>query len=518
MPADGSTGCNTVGGSGVQVTPFPHELDMFERPALLVLGSTLALACTADPPAEPAPAKTDASKTVAEVESPAKGTPSGDAKAGDAKAGDAKATPPGDAKATPTPAAPTLRVAATRTSYMEIVASGGRPWLSLEGEAVPLVDGKFTRLSGTKGLKQCYAGWQCNIAELAGDPNGPHGLWIVLEEAVDRVGETYRVYHHDGQAWSEKTRREGVLVGYYAPLVEHRGAVFGLQQWQPDAERELEAGGEGELGEREIAQYAARRDKQLRKAKQGFVRLSGPEVEPPKVPPDLALKEAVTTSDGTLWALARATSGPEVRRLLAWAPGAVDAKTVELPDPKAARLWASDGTVLVSGCVATTASSANDLQDEDQYCSEGYLAIREGETWQRVPIELPSGAPTSLEPVGVARASDGALWVAFGHLWYETARLDASPIWHRPAGGAWVPVAMPTAEAVFGSPPKHGGWIARGLVWGADAVWAVLVDDDSRSVVLTSQPGTDPPTELPGDSITDAERTPDPFELGEGGP
>jgi hypothetical protein len=494
---------------------------MFERPALLVLGSTLALACTGDPPAEPAPAKTDASKTVAKVEPPAKGTPSGDAKASDARAGDAKAEPPDDAKAappdakaTPTATGPTLRAAAKRTSYMEIVASGGRPWLSLEGEAVPLVDGKFTRLPGTKGLMRCYAGWQCNIAELVGDPSGPHGLWLVLEEAVDRVGETYAVYHHDGKAWSEKSRREGVLVGYYAPLVEHRGAVFGLQRWQPDVDKELQAG-EGEPSEREAAKYAARRDKELRKAKQGFVRLSGPEVEPPKVPPNLALKEAVTTADGTLWALAHSTSDPQAQRLLVWGPEAVEAKTVELPDPKAARLWASSGTVLVSGCAATVASSANDLQDEDQYCSEAYLAIREGETWQRVPIELSSGAPTSLEPVGVARAPDGALWVAFGHLWYETARLDASPIWHRPAGGTWAPAVVPTPEAVFGSPPTNGGWIARGLVWGADAVWAVLVDDGSRSVVLTSQPGTDPPTELPDDSKTDAERTPAPEPLEE---
>jgi len=481
---------------------------MHGRPLLLILGSTLALACSGGPPTEPAPAKADATKPATEAEPAKTELP--------AKAEPAKAEPttpkPGDVTTPPVAsAAPALRVAATRKSYLEVVASGGRPWLSLEGEAVPLVDGKFTRLPGTQGLMQCF-GWQCNVAELAGDPSGPNGVWLVLEEAIERVGEGYEVYHHDGKAWSKKTLREGVLVGYYAPLVERRGTVIGLQQWQPDPNKELDYGGEGDHSAKETAKYEARRDKELRRAKPGFVRVSGPEVVLPKVPEGSLLTELVTTTDGTLWALARPSSGSGPESLLMWAPDAVEAKTVALPDPQhTGRLWASDGTVLVSGCLATVISRDNALEEEVQYCSEAYVAVREGETWQRIPIELPSGAPRSLEMLGLARAPDGALWIAFGDPWYETALPEASPLWHRPAaGGPWAPVPVPTPEAVFGEPATKTGWIARGLVWGADAVWAVLIDDGDRSVVLTSQPGSDPPTELPADDRTKEERTPAP--------
>lgn len=490
---------------------------------LVIAALTLALACTPGPDATPAKPTTPAPSKAPTVTDSAPAT----------KAGEAKATTPA-AAATPTTTptitpttTPTLRVLARRKDTLEIMAHGGRPWLSYEGEPVPLVDGAFTRLpQGSKGMMQCESSepWLCEVAALAGEPGDPLGVWLTTFAQVERVGDAHHVYHHDGQAWREVTPREqDVLVGHHAPLVKRGGAVLGSLHWAPDpdkegwaSEEELALASDGEPASPELAAYKSQRDAALRKAKGGLVTVAGPATPLPVVPPGLQLRAAVTTADGTLWALATTpwkAGEPVTHRLLAWAPDAVEPKTVAVPDLDRVHevgLSSSDDRLLLGGCAKADPS-------EDGGCAEGYLAIGQGEAWERVPIDLPAERKGSREVLGVAREPSGALWIALGRDWVEDEITDVDPVWYRPTGGAWQPVTLPTHEAAFGEPPKPGrvaGWKARGLVWGAGAVWAVLTDSQMRSVVLTSQPGEGGPVELPGANEAGAARTPLPMPEG----
>lgn len=476
----------------------------FVTPALAL---ALVVACTPSQDATPAkPAATTPAQTATKA---ATSTP---------------ATEPADPKAaapvaTPAAATPTLRVAARRNDPLEIMAHGGRPWLSYEGEPVPLVDGAFTRLpGGGKGMMACESSeeWLCTMVALAGEPGDPLGLWVTTSAQVERVGDSHHVYQHDGQQWLEITPREqDVLVGHYAPIVRWGDALIGNLSWAPNPDKESWAG-EAELEEepprRELARYASARDKALRKAKGGIVTVSGPVTPLPAIPKDLLVADAVSATDGTLWALATTPWKPDqpvTYRLFAWAPGAVEPKTVAVPDLERAHgvsLWSNDDRLILGGC-------ATEDPREEIGCAEGYLAIGEGEAWERVAIDLPAERKGSREVLGAAREPSGALWVALGRDWIEDDVTDTDPVWQRPAGGTWQPVAMPTSEAAFGEPLPPGrvaGWKARGLVWGAGAVWAVLTDSQFRSVVLTTEPRGGPPAELPTDDVASADRTPQP--------
>ncbi len=489
---------------------------MYGRPALFVLGSTLALACSGSSPAEPAPApaKADATKAVAKAE------PSRDAKAVDAKIVDTKAvdTKAVDAKAVdakapepiapPTPgAAAPLRAVALHDHSIDLAVDRDAIYVLLDGEPVPFVDGAFVRKPELgAGLAPCVAfdAAECQVFAFTGDVNGPLGAWVTVAQEDERAGSRYAVYRYQGDRWQGVDLGKGVLVGYYAHLVEREGALVGFLRWAADPDQDLLRGKEESD---EASAFDKKVAKAMRRAKSGWVHVAGPERALPELPKGLEVRAVATAGDGTLHALADVPDeyGMEgAPRLLAWRPGSSKAETVAVPELERAQqlgLWASAGGLAIGGRIPA---------GEEAY--ESYLAVSQGDAWQRVPTSLPDRREDAVTVLGAARTPEGALWVAVGDRWNTAA--EPKPVWHQPAGGEWQPVPLPVVDAsmvrrgndgagkgetgttVVPAPAMPKAWVTE-LVWAGGAIWAVLHYGEDLVAVVTTHAGTGPVTVLP---------------------
>lgn len=78
------------------------------------------------------------------------------------------------------------------------------------------------------------------------------------------------------------------------------------------------------------------------------------------------------------------------------------------------------------------------------------------------------------------------------------------------ADGEWRAATLPAIEhpTLAAHVPGQPRWQAYGLVWGAGAVWATLLDRGFRTAVLTTQPGSTPVIVLPSKEQADADRAP----------
>lgn len=458
---------------------------------------------TAPPPAEPAPAEP---------------TP-------------AVAAPP-SAEPTPVEAAPVeapfdslapLRVAALRDGPISIFTRRGAPVLALEGEPVSFVDGAFLRdPTGSAGL------WP-GLPEIADDSQtlaisgglqDALGGWATTVQEYSRSAAIYGVYQRIDGAWQAKDLRKGLLVSYYPAFVERDGALLALEGWAPDEDQWVWDGEEGSGADR----YQAKLTHALERTKQRWLRLAGAEAAKlPKIPAGMQLgREAMTTDDGTLWALAEEhpASVDEAAQpvLLMWPPGATKAERVPVPD-----LGEASNLVLRgSGEWVSIAGIIGDLDT-----GESYLAIGRGRAWQRVPVSLPSRRPDVAANIsGAARTPDGTLWIALGSLWNDTR--DDESVWRKPAAGEWELVTLPTVRGGAFGPAndwaraprdEDSGWVevereqgpaepgpVRDLVWAAGAVWIAVdlgrgfesnAEVPSRTALLTTHVGGAPVTVLP---------------------
>jgi hypothetical protein len=87
-------------------------------------------------------------------------------------------------------------------------------------------------------------------------------------------------------------------------------------------------------------------------------------------------------------------------------------------------------------------------------------------------------------------------------------------VWRKPVDGEWQPVPLPKLRDDASGrelEPFH----ATALFWAMDAVWIVVgagagyedtVDAPTQSAVLTTRPGTAPPTVLPSEAKLRRER------------
>jgi hypothetical protein len=502
----------------------PPELHVHHDITTFLAATTLGLvtACTGNPQATPEPA----AATPAASSPPATTTPS----TADAPA---KATPAprptGPTKAATVPVSglpsPALRVVAVRDSPFSLRAAGGMPVLGLEGEPVPLVDGAFTRVpnAGT-GLPECaddsYV--RCRMIGYAGAMDGPLGAWVTIQEDVERVGEIVTSFHRKNDRWVQVPAPSDMLVGSYDVLVERERTVFGFPGWRPHPSGELWVGEPMMEGETHPTSkrwgsspkaYVARRNKAVRKAERRWVQLAGAPVTPLETLPKQIVHEAVSTADGTIYALTSAgglkinpesevwdLSYPGPQQLVVWRPGTTKLETVAVPDLERAgvSLAAGNDWVLLHGRIPIS---------EDEH--EIYLAVTKGNEWERVPLRVPGRSSETSQVLGAAKAPDGSLWVALGTGWLEEDYVDAQPLWHKPVEGEWQPVALPPSdEAPPADPPATlaPNGMAHELVGGAGAIWATLLQGN-RMVVVTTLAGSGPAVVLPSPQQIEGEGT-----------
>lgn len=502
----------------------------FRCPSLLA-GFALALACTSDAP------QSEATKGEA--------TKGADPKGEASKREPARPTEPAPSKdptqvATSLPITPAgaqasvLRPIALRKDPLALLRQHDAPLLVLDGEPLTFVDGAFVRHPvGSKGLRPMPPGSQ-DPALAAVSLDEPLGTWVTSGFDALRFGPKYVVHHREQAGWKRLPLGKGIILAYYAAYAERDGALLALQSWAVDPEEEaVYFQGPDELAERfpgKLARAEAR-------AKQAWIRLAGAKVTAlPEIPAGMRLDDgAITTADGTLWALATTPSSvvvdtdevdseeleeeeateqagggePPTTVLLMWPPGQVEPERIDVPDLAGAKdvaLHDNGDWVIVAGATAT----------------ESYLALGRGKEWQRVMVSLPADATIpSVHIQGAARLPDGELWIALGD------RVDGSgsgqPVWRKPAEGAWQPVAVPEVrgEAFVTDEWERGWWgdwtraqrqegpvelgEASGLVWAAGSIWVVLgpivdagepMDAPRHAVVLTTRPGDAPPAVL----------------------
>ncbi|MCX4240793.1 hypothetical protein [Paraliomyxa miuraensis] len=497
----------------------------FLVPVFSMLG--LLAACGAEPPANPAerPAEpvvpsnaSDATPTDAQT------TPTGTAPA-DAAAAEPAAP---DTTADPTPTIPgsTLHVVALREGAVDLFVHRQAPVLSLEGEPVPWVKGRFVpEPNGARGLPPSFEP-MAHIGftrAMGGDSQAPLPTWVTLETIYDRAGARYDVHRRDGDRWRPVERTKGPIVAHYHAYVEREGALLGLQVWSPTEESYYD-----ESEDEESIAAAAALERALKRARPTWVRLVGAEVPMPKIPAKTALTGAVTTSDGTLYAITERRSEDSPHRLLRWRPGGVDAESVVVPGldrTYEASLSTSGDWVLAHGGIEGEGEGQAD---------EAYLAIGHADAWERIPMPLPLG-DRDMPPnvLAASRAPNGELWIALGVRDLPMGG-EPVPVWRKPVDGAWEAVPLPRVELGAFGPSKtwifegeHGRntWVEHerepidhsstrvvGLTWAAGAIWVALqLDGDSadhgpRSVVLTNDPTATAVTVLPPVWKTELER------------
>lgn len=478
-------------------------------------GLLLAVACGSASEAPPGPAAATPS-THAPVEPVAEAT----RPAPNAIEATPTAAPPAPPEPTPKPVAvepspavptPTLRTAAVRQGVIELTRQGDAPLVVIDGEPVAWTDGAFVRHpTGSKGL------WRNRMPEdhmsrtlAAASLPEPLGAWTSSEHEIPRIASYYEVYRREGDQWRQRTQRKDLLVAYYTAFVQRDGALLALRRWTADVSQDPSLLDESEELDAKAAAREAKRSRALAKVEQEWVRIAGNEaVVCPEIPADTSVYGGVTTTDGTLLAQAderRAGSESEERVLLVWKPGRATAERIELPklgEIQGLQLGSSGEWILLAG------STYHDG-------IESYLAVGRGSTLEPVPVSLPGRSSDSEVPKyvsGAARWPDGELWISISDPYMgQEGSMGVGGgdiVWRKPVDGAWQPVPLPKlgddAQA-----PEH----ATALFWAADAVWIAIGagagydgSGPTQAAVLTTRPGTAPPTVLPSEAQLQRER------------
>jgi len=476
-------------------------------PPLVVVALALASACSGEPPRtspEPAPSSPAPAVETATKDAPPPTT---------------KPTEPVTPKAAAPPASP-LHVVALREGPIQLMRLGTKAAVVLEGEPLPLVDGVPTRgPSGSRGLPGLggFDEWITTVA-VSGtlDPTGT--AWTVTREERERAAPWYRVHRNrnQGQGWEPVDLREGLIAAHHEAYVECGGARFGLLGWSTDPAQDHYSYDDESTPS--VAYWRTVRRAQS-EARRGFVRLEGPEVPVPELPQDVQSLAAVTTSDGTLYALVDRPEGSETKNelLLVWPPGATKPERVELPEH-----GGGEPTLDANGDVALVMGAGED--------STSYLVVIRGTQWERVPVSMPGrSTDASSYIVGAGRAASGELWAAAAGSVLEPGD---PPVWRKPVDGEWEAVPLPRfGDALFGREPgvaydlvgyEPNGWYSferaelderrvvptpKALTWADGEVWVVLelgpaYDDEQESptmrhVLLSTRMGAAAPTRLP---------------------
>jgi len=488
---------------------------MHPRPALL-LGSTLALACSGGPPAEPAPAKADATKVAAQTEPSAKVEPP--IAAGTTVEAEPTALEKPAEPTTPATAPSRLRLVAVREGEIGLRRHRDMPVLMLEGEPVPLVGDAFVRQpNASLGLspKSSTNAYEDLTLAFGGDLDGPHGAWVSTAWHFERSISVYATYQWMGTRWQPVVQGKGLLLAHYSAVVEREGAVLALQEWAADPAQDL---WEGKGESRASNAYRVKVKRAEARVKPAWLRLAGAEIELPRIPEGMGIATVVTDERGTIFALAREPGTPgsdPPDTVLTWPLGQSDAVPVDAPDldrVSGLGLHGNGEHTLITGALQVAGGGG----------TEDYLAVGHGGQWQRVTLRLPGQRADYV--VGAGRASDGELWIALSDNHMPEPKL----IWRKPVDGEWEPVPLPTITADAFGPSKgrvrdpdghEQDWmeIERGpvgtepmdpvgLVWAAGAVWIVgdlgwaytadLWQAPRRAVLLSNRPGDAPTATL----------------------
>ncbi|PRP96792.1 hypothetical protein ENSA5_35660 [Enhygromyxa salina] len=278
---------------------------------------------------------------------------------------------------------------------------------------------------------------------------GPSGDLFLVVHAVNPTRGWYDavVLRRSPAGWQElAVDSDPALIGYYSALFLRDGAVIGLLAYRPNEEPvDLSSRAADERVERARA-----------RAKTGFVRLAGSsDASIPVLPADRALDRVQATADGTVHALAVATTSPDgpperVSEVLSWPPGASAPTRARLPEPVPDHLGLSarDADVLVFG-------------------DERYLVRNDGGAWAQIPVDLSPGE----EPAGAGDRILAAVSSPAGELWLTLEDASRGPyvLLRRPVGGDW--------EVVHAPVPSEAAMTRRPFVYERGWVQATFEDD-----------------------------------------
>lgn len=467
----------------------------------------ILVACSPDTPPSSQDARPEPTPALAPPERET-GTTSG---------GASPATPGEPAPAlAPTPALePTPTLEPPKTGAMRLVALR-EGQLALRGATI-LMDGEPLVRSGDalsrgpefgRGLAPVreYGESTATLAFI-GDAQGTAFVTTATAEG-ERLAYTVRVHERKGERWSERELAQAALTDYYPAYVRRGEAILGLVAHLID-EGYGEEYGDEEEGDDE-GEPAKPPDLSTR-----FVHLAGPREKLPQLPKDTRAEQAVSTSDGTLYALTspRPAAPPDYAddesfraQLLVWAPGETKAERVDLqglgdmPYLEQFSLAAADEVALIGS---------------DGAEGQPYLVVATGTQLTMVDVAIPK---SEHGPVSAAtRNPSGELWVVVNGV-----------VWHF-AGTRWDRVALPSAKSsglAAATKRLHFDsysdmWVEKAfaplsdeapravdLAWLGDSLWVVasvgaLYDEpfspmmDKRFGVFTNLAGERAPTWLP---------------------
>ncbi len=357
-----------------------------------------------------------------------------------------------------------LNLAAVREGPLDLAVWADQPFVLLNGEPVPIdAQGRPQPQPGAlAGLRPRRGMFAFSFHTVAFGGSLEDEAWITNVQEHERAASEYDSYVREQGRWKRIASEKGPLVEFYSAIVAREGGVLGLRAWAPNPLQDVF---EGEDDGPEARAFHKKLLAAMDAAPQGFVWLgSANSAALPKLPSEpLEPFTATTTSDGTLYVLARPTRTGEARYefdperddrpvLLVWPPGQVDPQTVTLPN-----YAGRTATLVSSGDVALVGSEGAD---------KPYLAMGRGTSWEQVPVELGENQPRDTTISSIARSPVGQLWVVFG-TWNMAGSGPSDTLWTKPVDGEWTRVALapPQGDEV----PATERW-----VWGHEEGWAKL--------------------------------------------
>ncbi|NVB37867.1 hypothetical protein G6O69_08475 [Pseudenhygromyxa sp. WMMC2535] len=435
--------------------------------ASIVLLSLATLGCRGGGQPEAAPSSTAKTEEAQVEQAPASAEPpASEVDASKAAPGDEPPKPEDssdavEAAASAEPPGPALSLAFRSDSLITIFDSGTQAFIIYDDGVVPL-SAKLTRAEILAAPKASWIGRSALMTTVAYVQADDGRAWWTLDGSHTRspMVEITDYVLRDGQWKADSAGNSEHLDRYFSEYLRVGDRVLGVPaytlaaKWEDEFQDESEA--LAEAVERELA-AASRR----------FVDLSdsagGPgssEALPPEPPEGAILGDIVGGSDGWIYAVAIGSGEdgqfPEgSRQLIAWSPGASEARVLTFPDPdfEPKTLRQDNHGVLVSDRLRL-------------------MAVEAG-VFTPVKLELPAAA---LEDISlarplrdIARADDGGLWLLLN----PQTNSDRS-LWHRDTAGRWTQLWLEIPEALSADveADSRSKWASPLLLaWSEGALW-----------------------------------------------
>lgn len=420
---------------------------MTRHRALLILPTLLA--CSPEPtPAAPGPDASASANEIgasakaidASVPTPGEPSPKGPPPEASPKAPEVTSEPPPSAPVLPA-TSDTLRLIGMREGRMGL--RGGA--VVMDGEPLVRTSDSIARGPGFgRGLAPVhrYDDYYSTL-DFIGDPQGVAFVTSATSEG-ERAMLDIGVYERKGERWSRLALGEIPLRTYYPSFVRRGEALLGLAGYIVD----VEYGSVDEDGE--VGPPPPRPD-----PKPAFVHLAGTRGELPKLPKGTYASRAVTTDDGTLYAVTEPppSQPPDYEededwrpRLLVWAPNETKPTTLELPGLETS--WTSRLSITAAGEHALIGSMAAET-------SRPYLALAKGTTLENIGASFVAPEESWGMVRSATRSPSGEVFMVVGEFFIPPEQ--GGNLW-RLADGKWAKLPLPSPASAGVSVPAKRWW------------------------------------------------------------